>query len=144
MIQKVNFRLVAKIHALILSEQTGPSEIFAAKLDISRATLFNYLSYLKEDMQAPIEFDEQRKTYYYTYKTRFFLSEKILRKLLDEKDDNGKDAQCEDDEEDMDEDLIDESELDILFGGTGEEDWYKDQDDSDDTRLDDDIDFSDF
>lgn len=53
-----------RMDAFIRRRGTGKPEDFARRLDISRATLFRYLNALK-DRGAPIEWDEERCSYFY-------------------------------------------------------------------------------
>ncbi len=54
-----------QIDHLIATRATGTPAQFAQKLDISESTLYEFLKVLKE-LDAPIEFDSNRNTYYYT------------------------------------------------------------------------------
>ncbi|MBP6089739.1 MAG: HTH domain-containing protein [Crocinitomicaceae bacterium] len=48
---------------LIEKERTGtPSEV-AQKLNVTERTIYYYLQILKNDLNAPIEFNKHRKTY---------------------------------------------------------------------------------
>jgi predicted DNA-binding transcriptional regulator YafY len=55
---------IKKIDDLIRTEQTGNADELAMKMEVSRATVFNYLEVLKS-MGAQIEFNKRNKTFYY-------------------------------------------------------------------------------
>lgn len=50
---------------LIQKERTGSPESFARKVDLSRSTFFEYISYLRNELMLRINYDEYRETYYY-------------------------------------------------------------------------------
>lgn len=49
---------------LISRKATGSPDVFAAKLNLSKRMLFEYLSDLKE-LGAPLMYDRERETYFY-------------------------------------------------------------------------------
>lgn len=59
-----------KIDYLIARKGTGNPSAFAKRLDISKSTLYEYLSELKEK-GAPIHYDKYRETYFYNEEGRF-------------------------------------------------------------------------
>lgn len=61
-----------QIDKLIAAKATGTPAEFAEKLDISESTLYEFLKVLKE-LDAPIEFDGKRNTYYYTCSGRMVI-----------------------------------------------------------------------
>ena len=68
-----------RIDTLIRLRSTGTPDQMAEKLGISRATLFRWLEQLTDDLGLPIDYDEYRKTYYYTKRGWFvvkFIEEK--------------------------------------------------------------------
>ncbi|WP_287619346.1 hypothetical protein [Parabacteroides sp.] len=50
---------------LIQKERTGSPERFARKMELSRSTFFEYISYLRNELMLQINYDEYRETYYY-------------------------------------------------------------------------------
>ncbi|WP_297905751.1 hypothetical protein [uncultured Parabacteroides sp.] len=50
---------------LIQKERTGSPERFAKKVELSRSTFFEYISYLRNELMLQINYDEYRETYYY-------------------------------------------------------------------------------
>jgi ribosomal protein S25 len=69
----INIEKLDRIHNMIRREATGTPEEFAERLKISRSTLFNTLKYLKENMDAPIIYNNSKKSYTYKYKPKFHL-----------------------------------------------------------------------
>lgn len=61
----MDIRIIKKIHEFILTERTGSPKELARKLDISERTIYNYISYMKIEMNAPILFDNQKGNYLY-------------------------------------------------------------------------------
>jgi len=55
-----------RIDALIQRKSTGCAKELANKLDISRASVYRYLEIMKNEFEAPIDYDWKKKTYYYT------------------------------------------------------------------------------
>lgn len=56
---------VRRLHDLIRTKATGTPESLARKLDISRATVFRRIDDLRA-LDAEIDYDRDRMTYYYT------------------------------------------------------------------------------
>jgi predicted DNA-binding transcriptional regulator YafY len=55
---------IKKMDDLIRNEQTGNADELAVKMEVSRATVFNYIEVLKS-MGAQIEFNKKSKTFFY-------------------------------------------------------------------------------
>lgn len=55
---------VKRLHELIRLKSTGTPEKLAQRMNISRATVFRKIDYLKA-LGAEIEYDRDRMTYYY-------------------------------------------------------------------------------
>lgn len=78
------------IDLLIYSKATGTPAEFAAKLRLSKRSLYLWPDQLKNDFGFPIEYDNSRKTYHYTEQGRFAFgfrrakqgAEKIFRKKI--------------------------------------------------------------
>lgn len=51
--------------SLIQHQSTGSPEEFARKLELSRSTFFEYLAYMREELMLVIQYNRDRKTYYY-------------------------------------------------------------------------------
>lgn len=56
---------IKTIHQMIESEKTGPSEVFAYKLGVSRSVLMEHLREMREELNAPIKYCRKRETFYY-------------------------------------------------------------------------------
>lgn len=59
--------MLALFHRLVLSENTGNAQEFAARLGISRASLYRMLNTI-EDYDIEIKYSYQRNTYYYPHR----------------------------------------------------------------------------
>ena len=151
----VNLENVISLDNLIRTGVTGKPDELAKKLKMSRSNFFDTLSFLREEMCAPIEYDEQTKMYKYTFIPKFFLSDEVKNVLFAESEANvlnkNDNPDIFDSEEyDMDDEALDEklksTELIEVYGGLKKEDWITDSlnDDLDNVILDIDISFNDF
>ena len=61
----LDIRIIIKIHELILLEFTGNPKSFADKLDVSERTIYNYLEFMKVELEAPIVYNNSKKSYCY-------------------------------------------------------------------------------
>ena len=61
----MDIRNIIRIDGLIKCEGTGTPKELSHKLDLSVRAIFKYLKYMKEDLNAPIEFSKSRKCYCY-------------------------------------------------------------------------------
>ncbi len=61
----MDIRLIRKLHDFIITERTGSPKELANKLGVSERTVYNYISYMKREMNAPIIFDNQKGNYLY-------------------------------------------------------------------------------
>ncbi len=66
---KYFFRIKA-MDSYIRRKSTGTPEEFAEKMNLSRSALMEYIKLLKE-LNAPIEYDSYRKSYYYLFPCEF-------------------------------------------------------------------------
>jgi transcriptional antiterminator len=62
----MDIRIIKRLHDFLLTEQSGTPDELAEKLGISVRTVYNYISYMKTEMNAPIIFDNHKGNYYYT------------------------------------------------------------------------------
>jgi len=62
---KIDLNRVTTIDFLIRHRSTGCPESFAKRLGVSKRTLHHTLSHMKGMFNAPIEYDRQRRTYFY-------------------------------------------------------------------------------
>lgn len=68
-----------KLHKFIREEHTGTPQQVAEKLAISRSTLYEMLTYLK-DVGATVEYSRNRRTFYYAKK--FHLKVEVIVTVL--------------------------------------------------------------
>ena len=61
----MDIRVVIKIHELIKGERTGTPKELSNKLGLSVRTVFNYIFFMKTELNAPIIYDSQNKKYSY-------------------------------------------------------------------------------
>lgn len=62
----MDIRIIIRIHGFLNSQRTGSPKEFALKLGVSERSVFNYISYMKSELEAPIVYDSQKESYYYT------------------------------------------------------------------------------
>lgn len=63
--KRLDIRIIIKIHELIEVELTGSPKDFAEKINVSERTVYNYLEYMKTELQAPIQYNASKKSYCY-------------------------------------------------------------------------------
>ncbi len=73
--------LVARFHAFVVSRSTGTPEAFAAKLGVSRSTLYNLIEELRS-YGIDIEYSRSRQTFLYVYPERVEITI-VIRQLED-------------------------------------------------------------
>ena len=61
----MNIRVIIRIHDLICIERTGKPTQFAEKIGVSKRTLYEYLSFMKNELNAPIVFNREKESYRY-------------------------------------------------------------------------------
>lgn len=61
----MDIRVIKKLHELIMKEQTGSPKELSCKLRVSERTIYNYISYMKVEMTAPIIYNNQKGSYKY-------------------------------------------------------------------------------
>lgn len=61
----MDIRIIIKIHELIRASRAGNSEDLADRLDVSVRMVYNYIAYIKTELNAPITYDSQNKKYLY-------------------------------------------------------------------------------
>ena len=81
------FDRIRAMDSCIRRKATGTPEQFARKIGLSRSALMEYIKLLKE-LNAPIEYDTHRKSYYYIFPCEFkigfeskYLNETELKKV---------------------------------------------------------------
>ena len=71
---KVDLSKLQQLDNLIYHKATGTPKQLAEHLEISERTLYNYLQYLREDLEISILWDNWRKTYYYEKEGRLVIN----------------------------------------------------------------------
>lgn len=64
----IDLRKIIYMDYLIKHQNTGKPEDFARKLEISRAMLFHYLTYMREELMLEIEYSRFNMSYRYNGK----------------------------------------------------------------------------
>ncbi len=62
----MDIRIIIRLNELIVGEQTGSPKKLASKLGITERSVYNYISFMKKEMEAPILYNSQRQSYIYT------------------------------------------------------------------------------
>lgn len=65
MLRGMNIKVVIRIHEMISLENTGKPGDLAELLDVSERTVYNYISFMREELNAPIEYSPVKGSYYY-------------------------------------------------------------------------------
>lgn len=61
----MDIRIIIKINELIHTERTGSPNDLANKLELSIRTVYNYLEFMKTELNAPIQYNNSKKSYCY-------------------------------------------------------------------------------
>jgi tetrahydromethanopterin S-methyltransferase subunit H len=61
----LDIRIIIQLHEFVRTAQTGTPKELASKLGISERSVYNYISFMKTDLQAPIWYDNQKGSYSY-------------------------------------------------------------------------------
>lgn len=69
----MDIRKIIRIHKLILAETTGKPKELAKRLEVSERSIYNYIAFIKSELNAPVEYDTLKKSYYYTQACEFNL-----------------------------------------------------------------------
>ena len=69
--KRVDLKKILYMEFLIRHNCTGTSKEFAAKMDMSRSTLFEYIAYMRDELEVCILFDKFLGTYYYDGKNLY-------------------------------------------------------------------------
>jgi transcriptional antiterminator len=59
-VKEMDIRIIKRLHELLVTEQSGIPKELASKLGVSERTVYNYISYMKKEMNAPIMFSDQK------------------------------------------------------------------------------------
>lgn len=61
----MDIRIIIRLDNLIVKEMTGSPKQLASKLCITERSVYNYISFMKKEMKAPIAYNYQRLSYVY-------------------------------------------------------------------------------
>jgi hypothetical protein len=61
----LDIRIIIRIDNLIMNEMTGSPKQLASKLAITERSVYNYLAFMKRELNAPIVYNNQRLSYVY-------------------------------------------------------------------------------
>ena len=64
---------LSQIDKLIRQRLTGNPDEFAKRLNIPLGTLLRYIAYLKEELDAPVLYDNEMLSFIYSYAPNFHL-----------------------------------------------------------------------
>lgn len=67
----INIERLLRIDRFIRRKGSGPPNEFAKRIGISKTTLFEYLSYLRDDLMAIIHYNRYSKNYEYEKEPEF-------------------------------------------------------------------------
>lgn len=61
----MDIRVIKRLHEFIITERTGTPKELASKLGVSERSVYNYISFMKNEMNAPIIYNNQKGNYCY-------------------------------------------------------------------------------
>ncbi|MBK9225318.1 MAG: HTH domain-containing protein [Flavobacterium sp.] len=61
----MDIRVIIKLHDLLITGSAGNSENLSQRLGISVRTVYNYVTFMKNELNAPIIYNSQTKCYSY-------------------------------------------------------------------------------
>ena len=61
----MDIRVIIKIHEVLKTNSAGNSEELSNRLGISVRTVYNYITFMKSELNAPILYDTHNKKYCY-------------------------------------------------------------------------------
>ncbi|MBP6755284.1 MAG: HTH domain-containing protein [Bacteroidia bacterium] len=67
----MDIRIIIRLDYLIVREMTGSPKELASKLSITERSVYNYLAFMKKELNAPIQYNFQRLSYVYTSEWNF-------------------------------------------------------------------------
>lgn len=66
----MDIKIIIRIHDCIQNGYTGNPKELSRKLGVSERTLYNYISFMKNELKAPIVFNTDRRSYEYVGECR--------------------------------------------------------------------------
>ena len=64
-VKVLDIRIIIKIHELLKANRAGNSVELSDRLAVSVRSVYNYISYMKTELNAPIIYDSHSKKYCY-------------------------------------------------------------------------------
>jgi hypothetical protein len=61
----MDIRKIITIHELIRKQRTGKPKVLASRIGVSERTTYNYISFIKTELKAPVKWDTMRESYVY-------------------------------------------------------------------------------
>ncbi|KAB1153714.1 HTH domain-containing protein [Flavobacterium luteum] len=61
----MDIRVIIKLHELLMAGSAGNSEYLSKRLGISVRTVYNYVTFMKNELNAPIIYNSNNKCYSY-------------------------------------------------------------------------------
>jgi len=61
----LDIKIIIKLHELLKANSAGNSEDLSKRLGISVRTVYNYVTFMKTELNAPIIYNSQTKCYSY-------------------------------------------------------------------------------
>lgn len=69
----MDIRKIVRLHKLIKNQRTGSPKELAEKIGVSERSVYNYIGYMKIELNAPISYEEEKRSYCYEYDCDFNL-----------------------------------------------------------------------
>lgn len=61
----MDIRIIIQLHEFFLSRFSGNAKNIAQRLNVSERTVYHYIKFMKEELNAPIVFDNYNNSYGY-------------------------------------------------------------------------------
>jgi transcriptional antiterminator len=61
----MDIRIIIKLHDCLNNGCTGNPKELSEKLGVSERTLYNYISFMKNELRAPVAFNVNKRSYEY-------------------------------------------------------------------------------
>jgi transcriptional antiterminator len=69
----MDIRKIVRLHKLIKNQRTGSPKELAEKIGVSERSVYNYIGYMRIELNAPISYEEEKRSYCYEYDFDFNL-----------------------------------------------------------------------
>lgn len=61
----MNVKIIKRIHEFIEAKSTGSPSDLALKLNLTERSVYNYIAFMKTDLNAPVKYDYEIMNYIY-------------------------------------------------------------------------------